>query len=186
MLRPHTFDQLGPTSFVFVLNNGRCIGLDGSGTTFKNQLENLCERFQILGFYITFKSKTMAFARAYYPSLCSREKRSRFSAMCPVKALTQVASHDMVKPSFMKKINSGKKFAQYFQYISSSPADSFVPYALRIGGRTWLLSKGMDKQLCDFLGTWKSSEASARYYRADPGAVIKLLRRFYLNLTSED
>ena len=154
MLRPHTFDQLGPSSFVFVLNNGRCVRWDGSGPTFKNHVNNLCKTFQILGFYITFRSKTMTFARAYYPSLCSREKLSRFSAMCPVKALIQVASYDMVKTAFMKKINRGKRFAQYFQYISSSPADSFVPYALRIGGRTWLLSRGMDKQLCDLTKKW--------------------------------
>ena len=161
MLRPHTFDQLEPSSFVVVLDDGRCVGLSDSGRDYKKHLNDLRRSGQILGFYIKFRSKTMAFARAYYPSLCSLKTRSRFSAICPVKALIQIASHPMIKKSFMKKINSGKKFARYFQYISTTSAESFVPYALRIGGRTWLLSNGMDKQLCDFLGTWKSPEASA-------------------------
>ena len=182
MLRPHTFDQLEPSSFVLVLDNGGCVKLGGSGHTFSIRLNNLRRSGRIWGFYITFRSKTMPFARAYYPSLCSLETNSRFSAICPVKALIQVAEHGMVKDSFMKEINRGKKFAKYFQYISTTPAEAFVPYALRIGGRTWLLSKGMDKQFCDFLGTWKSPEASARYYRAAPCAVLKQLRRFYFNV----
>ena len=38
----------------------------------------------------------------------------------------------------------------------------------------------MDRQLVDFLGTWKSPEASARYFRGDPRAVILMVRIFYL------
>ena len=142
MLRPHTFDQLQPGSFVLVLDNGRCVKLSGSGPTFNRRLNDLRRSGRIWGFYITFRSKTMAFARAYYPSLCSRKTKSRYSAICPVKALLQVAGHGMVKNSFMKKINRGRKFANYFQYISTTPAEAFVPYALRIGGRTWLFIKG--------------------------------------------
>ena len=182
MLRPHTFDQLEPGSFVFVLDKGRAVKLSGSGLTFNRRLNDLRRSGRIRGFYITFRSKTMAFARAYYPSLCSREAKSRFSAICPVKTLIQVAGHGMVKKAFMKEINRGRKFANYFQYISTTPAAAFVPYALRIGGRTWMLSKGMNKQFCDFLGTWKSPEASARYYRAAPGAILELLRSFYFNI----
>ena len=60
------------------------------------------------------------------------------------------------------------------------------PYALRIGGRTWYLSMGLDKQFVDYLGTWKSSEASARYYRANPAAVIRRLQKFYDNVTDTE
>ena len=52
-----------------------------------------------------------------------------------------------------------------------------APYALRIGGRTWFLANGLDRQFVDFLGTWKSPDASARYYRAAPKAVLVSLRR---------
>ena len=55
-------------------------------------------------------------------------------------------------------------------------------YALRIGGRTWNISQGLDRQFVDYLGTWKSSEASARYYREEPAAVLRKLRKFYDNL----
>ena len=48
------------------------------------------------------------------------------------------------------------------------------------GGRTWKLSNGMDRQLVDFLGTWKSPEASARYFRGNPSAILRMVRKFYL------
>ena len=43
------------------------------------------------------------------------------------------------------------------------------------------ISNGMDRQLVDFLGTWKSPDASARYFRANPRAVLLLVRKFYLS-----
>ena len=58
----------------------------------------------------------------------------------------------------------------------------FSPHTLRIGGRTWYISQGMDRQFVDYLGTWVSPEASARYYRENPVAVIRKVREFYAGL----
>ena len=70
----------------------------------------------------------------------------------------------------------------FLKEISSSVVDKVPMYALRIGGRTWNISQGMDIQFVDYLGTWKSPEASARYYREQPAAVLKKIRQFYYNL----
>ena len=40
----------------------------------------------------------------------------------------------------------------------------------------------MDRQFVDYLGTWKSPEASARYYRERLAAVLKRLIKFYGSL----
>ena len=45
---------------------------------------------------------------------------------------------------------------------------------------------GLDKQFVDYLGTWASLEASARYYRANPAAVIRRLQKFYDNVTDTE
>ena len=78
----------------------------------------------------------------------------------------------------MQANKGGKEVTEYISGLISS--DSKVPvYALRIGGRTWNISHGLDRQFVDYLGTWKSPEASARYYREAPGTVLKKLRTFY-------
>ena len=55
------------------------------------------------------------------------------------------------------------------------------PYALRIGGRTWYLTQGLERQLVDFLGTWVSPEASARYLAQKPRSgtenIAKVIRK---------
>ena len=38
-----------------------------------------------------------------------------------------------------------------------------------------------DRQMVDFLGTWKSPGASARYFRGNPRAVLLIVRKFYLS-----
>ena len=134
-----------------------------------------------MGFDIQFNSKTREHARAYFPSLCCRARSTAFELMCPVRALIQGASQDLIQKSFLKAVNRGRKFTEYFQRISGLE-ETFAPYALRIGGRTWMLNQGMDRQFCDFLGVWKSPDASARYYRGNPHAVINRLKRFYFSL----
>ena len=145
------------------------------------QIYGINRASEILGFFIRFESKTMGNAMAYFPNLCSRTRNTSFEAMCPVRSLIEVASLGMVKRSFLKNINKGHKFIEYFKQISGLSND-FVLYGLRISGRTWMLSHGMDRQFCDFLGTWKSPDASARYYRASPMAVLRRVRAFYLQL----
>ena len=157
----------------------------GTASGFPKQLDDIRRNHRILGFYIQFESKTMRIARAYFPSLCSRTRTTSYEHMCPMRSLVEVSSNCMVRKSFMKKINKGKKFSEYLKRVSEQ-FELFALYSLRIGGRTWMISEGMDRQFCDFLGTWKSPEASARYYRGDPAAVLKLLRKFYLNLKQPD
>ena len=75
-------------------------------------------------------------------------------------------------------MNKKMSLTKYLQRLTALK-QNIAPYALRIGGRTWLLTKGMYRQFVDFLGTWKSPEASARYFRAAPREVLLMLRRFY-------
>ena len=69
-------------------------------------------------------------------------------------------------------------------YIKSMTSDNrkISQYALRIGERIWYMTQGLERQLVDFLGTWVSPEASARYYRESPAAVLRLLQNFYRSL----
>ena len=134
---------------------------------------------EVLGFYITFRSKTMPRAHAYFPTLLNITNHVGFSRMCPVLALNEAVYHGLTKNLFLKSLNKKMRFTNYLKHISGLDKQ-ISPYALRIGGRTWLLNQGLDRQFVDFLGTWKSPEASARYYRAAPQEVLHLLRQFYI------
>ena len=82
---------------------------------------------------------------------------------------------------FLKSIRKGAPLKTYLQQLVSSKTP-VSPYAFNIGGRTWNITHGMDRQFVDYLGTWKSPEASARYYRERPAAVLKKLIKFYASL----
>ena len=176
MLRPHTFSQLNLKSFVLVLWKKRF-----SSST-KEGIAGLLlkrKRAQILGYYIEFQSKTLPTARAYFPNLSN--PWSYYAAMCPVKAIQNLAYKGWLQDRFLKTLGKGKSVNEYLQTLTGSKQP--VPfYALRIGGRTWNISQGLDRQFVDYLGTWKSPEASARYYREQPAAVLRKLRRFYYRL----
>ena len=86
---------------------------------------------------------------------------------------------------FLNRMGRGAALKAYLKKLVKSKG-TVSAYALRIGGRTWSLTHGMDRQFVDYLGTWKSPEASARYYRERPGAVLKRITRFYANLGSPD
>ena len=89
-----------------------------------------------------------------------------------------------VKRGFLKKNGKGRNLSKYLQALAAT-TDKVAPYALRIGGRTWYLSRGMDRQFVDYLGTWKSPEASARYYREHPATVMRRLTIFFDNVKLE-
>ena len=133
-----------------------------------------------VGFYIEFKSKTMNYVRAYFPKLS--QPVSPYSNMCPVVALKQAVSMGCLRVKLGKSAVSKLSITSYLKDVSSSVAKKVPLYVLRIGGRTWNISQGMDRQFVDYLGTWKSPEASARYYRVQPAAVLQKIRRFYYNL----
>ena len=179
MLRPHTFAQLRPSSLTVVTYTGRCQRMPDNKRRFKAALMEARVRGGILGFYINFQSKTMMNAQAYLPSLCSRSGNTLLTVMCPVKALIGITNQGLVSGFFLKKSTTSAKLSSYLKLIAGS-STTVAPYALRIGGRTWKISQGMDRHMVNFLGTWKSPDASARYFRGNPRAVLLIARKFYL------
>ena len=117
MLRPHTFTQLQPSSFSFVLKNEQVLQPSGPKTSFH--------------------------------SSCSA-----LSVMCPLPILFAVAKMDWIHRNFLKRSGRGDTLGKYLKLLASTE-DPVSPHALRIGGRTWYLSHGMDRQFCDCLGTYK-------------------------------
>ena len=178
MLRPNALTKLCPEAFSFVTAGGLVIPMPPQSDCFEQKLIYLRRNHQLLGFYIQFKSKTKNEARAYFPSLCNKTCKLNLEAMCPVRALVDISRRGLLRRRFLKSLNKGSRLTKYLKAITGID-QNIAPYALRIGGRTWLIANGMDRQFVDFLGTWKSPEASARYFRAAPREVLKFLRRFY-------
>ena len=176
MLRPHVFKQLQPGSFRLVSGSGAVVPLPTTRRGAQRMLYQLKSHNDILGFYIRFESKTMRDAKAYFPTLCKTSPS--FAPMCPTSALLEIVEKGWMSGSAFKLVTASKQLVEFLKDICGAHVN-IAPYALRIGGRTWLLTQGMDRQLVDFLGTWKSPEASARYYRANPDEVLRLLQRFY-------
>ena len=176
MLRPHTFTQLSPGSFQFVLRNGEIIRHQNKQIPFKHYIDRLPPSKEVLGFFITFQSKTMTRALAYFPNLSNTS--CTLSDMCPYRFLLEAARRNWIRTGFLKTQGRGQPIRKYIQLLTSSK-DPVSAYSLRIGGRTWYLSQDMESEFVDYLGTWKIPKASARYYRASPAAVLKKLRKFY-------
>ena len=137
----------------------------------------------ILGFYVNFKSKTQLSATAYFPNLS--DCASRFRVMCPVTEVAKIVEKGYFKRRFLLKVGRGNTLSSYLKEMVNDDL-KVSPHALRIGGRTWYLSKNLEKQLVDYLGTWACSEALDRYYRANPDAVLRKLHNFYVNLDNSD
>ena len=186
MLRPHTYRQLQPAAFTVVIEDGE--GRLPPQLVNARDVSSFSEKVHeagdaVLGFFIKFKSKTMLDATAYFPRLsnCAR----RFEAMCPVMALKDLITLRAFGSRFLKNWGNGISLSSYLKQLAGDEI-KVSPHALRIGGRTWYLSKNLDKQFVDFLGTWACPEASARYYRASPAAVLRRLQEFYAQLTDWD
>ena len=158
--------------------NGQTIEMPAQPESFDRELTRLREREHILGFYIVFHSKTMSNARAYFPSLSVLDANMKISLMCPVRALVDMSHLRILRDGFLRTVGKKMTLTKYLRHLTGIKTN-IAPYALRIGGRSWLLARGMDRQFVDFLGTWKSPEASARYFRAAPREVLLMLRRFY-------
>lgn len=184
MLRPHTFTQLMPNSFTLMVRDGYfpvvARPINATETRMLSRALDVHQhRFKIVGFYIDFKAKTQREARAYFPNLS--DTVTHYSLMCPVEALRKLFRKGCLsKRKFKKGFKVGAELTAYLKTLTCGL--KFSQYALRIGGRTWYISQGMDRQFVDYLGTWASPEASARYYRENPVAVIRKVRDFYANL----
>ena len=117
MLRPHTFPQLKLQSFTLVMREELLVPLCSQPWVGLG-------RRPILGFYISFTSKTMADAKAYYPQVSS-----------PVNALLALVKKQAIKKGFLATLGRGSTLEKYLQRITDNPTP-ISPYALRIGGRT--------------------------------------------------
>ena len=148
MLRPHTFAQLRPASFTFVLWDEQLLTTQTTSSSFRTLALQFPAMRNVLGFYITFRSKTMASARAYFPNLSSSP--GPLNPMCPLALLLSAAKRNWVKAEFLKKAGRGDTLGKYLQLLTTCE-DPISPYALRIGGRTWYVSHGLDRQFCDYL-----------------------------------
>ena len=183
MLRLHTFEQLDPDSFELVVRDAdsrqfaRVIKGDNT-YALRVAFTSTQTRYRVLGFVIRFRSKTQLEAVAYFPNLA----HTFYNAICPVGALKMVISRGYFnRTKFMSSIGKGPMLNSYLKQVTCDDR-TVSPHALRIGGRTWYISQGLDKQFVDFLGTWSSPEASARYYRETPATVLRILQTFYAAL----
>ena len=185
MLRPHTFDQLNQDSFELVVRDAdsRQFARMIKGHNIyalRVALTSTQTRYKVLGFVIRFRSKTQLEAVAYFPNLSLPQ--TFYNAICPVVALKMVISRGYFKRTkFLSSFGKGTMLNSYLKLMTEDDR-TVSPHALRIGGRTWYISQGLDKQLVDFLGTWSSPEASARYYRETPATVLRILQNFYASL----
>ena len=188
MLRPHTFAQIGPDSVQLVIkdySSPRHASLvpANEARLFAHALSQHQAQITVLGFILDFKSKTQLEARAYFPNLSY--PRCHYRNMCPVEALRCVVMRGYWKRGFLKTHGTSTMLTSYLKVLAGDNV-GLSSYGLRIGGRTWYLSQGLERQFVDYLGTWASPEASARYYRAAPAAVVKRVQKFYADLPAPD
>ena len=179
ILRPHTLSELTISKVTLVTTNNQTVKLPGRSHSADIVLSDLRSKTRVLGFFIEFKSKTMRNAKAFFPNLCS--PLTEYAGMCPTRALVEIVSRGFTKGMFLKSVMCGARLTSYLKELANCDS-KITPYALRIGARTWLISQGLERQFVDFLGTWASPEASARYYRANPATVLKKIQRFYAEL----
>ena len=105
MLRPHSLDSLGPKSFSIVTKDGEDISMPGHPQRFQCLFSRLYVSRRIRGVYITFRSKTLHQAKAYFPVLCDREHITEFSLICPVAALSDVSQRGLLIHGFLHPLN---------------------------------------------------------------------------------
>ena len=114
MLRPHTFSQLGPESFTFVLTDGGGLRYQTRNmVSFREFMVSVPANNYLLGFYIEFESKTMTHGRAYYPNLAKVPKP--YSDMCPTRELRSIANKDWLGKGFLKNVGRGETLRKYLQ-----------------------------------------------------------------------
>ena len=127
---------------------------------------------------MTFKVKDITFqfdfrAQIWHKTWLS-ECPLRYRAMCPITALKDLMRKQRFKKGFLKKCRRENSLSLYLKLLAGDDTTVY-PHALRIRDRTWYLSNNLDKQFVNFRGAWACPEASARYYRASPTAVFRLI-----------
>ena len=159
---------------------GQRINMPAQSDQFEDELTRLRVTEHILGFSIQFHSKTMKNARAYFPSLSVLNCRLRISQMCPMRALVDLSRRRLLKKGFLQKMNKKMTLTKYLQRLTGLKRN-IAPYALRIGGRTWLLAKGLDRQFVDFSGNMEVARSICSifpsYTTPSPTNASKILLR---------
>ena len=105
MMRPHSLEALSPASFTLVTQGGRTISMPAQPSCFAERLKEIRTTQRILGFYVEFRSKTKAQARAHFPSLTRGRLYSQFAWICPVTALIDITTRGLLKKHFLKPLN---------------------------------------------------------------------------------
>ena len=179
MLRPHIFQQIGVKSLIIVRKDESCSSLTPFNSGTAHWRRNNTGKQAVLGFYITFTSKTQRHAKAYFPNIS--ELKGNLAKICPIAALFDLHASRLIRDGFLSNLGRGSPLCNYLQEITGNTS-SISPYSLRIRGRTWYITMGLDRQFVDYLGTWASPESSARYYRARPAAALVKSRQLYVIL----
>lgn len=100
----------------------------------------LLQNSDILGFYVTFDSKTMRLARAYYSNIGSFS--SAYRKPCPLRMLIDMGRRGWEVPEILKTVGRGSALKTFLQMLIKCKV---LVIALCIGGRTWNLTNGMDR-----------------------------------------
>ena len=119
MMRPHSLQGLRPESFHIVTSNGTVNPMSNQQDIFHEELVNLLHKEKIVGYYVEFRSKTMAKARAHFPLLSTNVL---LSAICPVRALIDVSQRGLIKKGFLNSINKQQKLKEVFAELNGTRA----------------------------------------------------------------
>ena len=91
MMRPHSLEALQLNSFSLVTQVGKILAMPKEPSRFTRTLMSSVRESNIIGYFVTFQSKTMRDARAHFPILDMDNERSKFSTICPIRALKELS-----------------------------------------------------------------------------------------------
>ena len=117
MFSAYTLEQLNHGSFMIVLTDGKWLRMSSPTKVFQRKFNQIRRGHRIQGFYIDFAGKTMAKARAYFPSLSLRTSIPAFTAMCPMRAHVLISSLCAIRKSFLIDTRN-KRFTTYTDRVS--------------------------------------------------------------------
>ena len=118
----------------------------------------------------------MLIATAQFPYL--RFTHSNIQSVCPTTALLNIIMRGYMRKNLLRSVCGSKNIQRYLKSLCNTET-AITTYSMRFGGRTWLITQGMDCQFVDILGTWKSPKASARYYRENPDEVLRVTTKIF-------
>ena len=175
MFRFCTFQKLSANALVLVSKLGVEYNLKCGSYDEIMQLEN---KFNIVGFYFNFAAKFHPHARAYY---CRMEDLNEpWATLCPMTVLLALAKNNLLSQKQIFPCNkiTTKNLSSYMRCIARF-TKSFTPHSLRIGGHTFYSVQNMHEDFVQFLGRRAIARSSQLYYRANATDNISRLRIFF-------